>query len=65
MASIVGQERPNPPHDWKKIETMILENLTFPITEDLEKLRQEVKFMVEDLKNVCETDKRKDDREGS
>lgn len=61
MPSIVGQEKPNPPHDWKKIETMILENLSFPISEDLEKLRQEVRLMVEDLKNVCEIDKRDND----
>lgn len=61
MPSIVGQEKPNPPHDWKKIETMILENLSFPISEDLEKLRQEVRLMVEDLKNVCEVDKRNND----
>lgn len=58
MPSIVGQEKPNPPHDWKKIETMILENLTFPISEDLEKLRKEVSLMVEELKDVCEMDKR-------
>lgn len=61
MPSIVGQEKPNPPHDWKKIETMILENLSFPISEDLEKLRKEVRLMVEDLKNVCEINKRDND----
>lgn len=61
--SMSGQEHSfnKPPHDWKVIESMILENLTFPIQEDLEKLRKEVKFMLEELKDVCETDKRNDD----
>ena len=61
--SISGQEHSfnNPPHDWKVIESMILENLSFPIEEELQQLRKEVKLMLEELKDVCETDKRNDD----
>lgn len=61
--SMSGQERSKnkPPHDWKVIESMILENLSFPIEEDLVKLREEVRLMLEDLKDVCEIEKRNDD----
>ncbi len=59
--NMTGQEKPYPPHDWKVIESMILENLSFPIEEDLAKLREEVRLMLEELKDVCETDKRNND----
>ena len=67
MPRISGQEYSSnrPPHDWKVIENMILENLSFPIEEDLVKLREEVKFMVEELRDVCKIDKREDDRKSS
>ena len=67
MPRISGQEYSSnrPPHDWKVIENMILENLSFPIEEDLVKLREEVKSMVEELRDVCEIDKREDDRKSS
>lgn len=63
MPRMSGQEHSinNPPHDWKVIESMILENLSFPIEEDLAKLREEVRLMLEELKDVCETDKRNND----
>ena len=68
MPRISGQEystNNKPPHDWKVIESMILENLSFPIEEDLLKLREEVRLMLEELKDVCETDKRNDNRESA
>jgi hypothetical protein len=63
MPGLSGQEHSdyNNPHDWKVIESMILENLSFPLEEELQKLREEVRLMLEELKNVCEVDRRDND----
>ena len=57
--SMSGQERSK--HDWKEIQNMIMENLFYSVPEEVEHIKEEVTKILEERKNVCETDKRNDD----
>ena len=50
-----GQERSN--HDWKEIQNMIMENLFYAVPEEVEHIKEEVNKILEEKRNVCETDK--------
>lgn len=56
-----GQERRNPPHDWKEIQNMIYENLFYSVPEEVEHIKDEVNKILEERKNVREIDKRNND----
>ena len=53
--SMSGQEKSN--HDWKEIQNMIMENLFYSVPEEVEHIKEEVTKILEERKNVCETDK--------
>lgn len=57
--SMSGQEQSK--HDWKEIQNMIMENLFYSVPEEVEHIKEEVTKILEERKNVCETDKRNDD----
>lgn len=54
--SMSGQERSN--YDWKDIQNMIYENLFYAVPEEVEHIKEEVNKILEEKRNVCETDKR-------
>lgn len=54
--SMSGQEKSN--HDWKEIQNMIYENLFYSVPEEVEHIKEEVTKILEERKNVCETNKR-------
>lgn len=54
-----GQEKSN--HDWKEIQNMIMENLFYAVPEEVEHIKEEVAKILEERRNVCETDKRNND----
>lgn len=63
MPRISGQEysATKPQHNWRELESMIFENLFFPVPEEMEQIRSEVKKFLEENKDVCEIDKRDND----